>query len=259
MGYAVNKYRAELHVHTVLSPCAEVEMIPPLIIRSALEDEINLLAITDHNSTGNIAAVIEAAVGTGIIVLPGMEVQTREEVHLLCLFDTLDQASAWQQLVDAALPDMKNDPEHFGEQFVVDATGDFISREERLLLNSTHLSLDDAVAAVHNLGGLAIPAHINRKAFGLIQMLGFIPPEIPFDALEISRHITPADFIASQPFPVILPLIQSGDVHRLDEFIGRILFTLEKPTVCEIRKALLKLDERDYEFNFQIDKSHVSL
>lgn len=255
----MNRYRAELHVHTVLSPCADVEMIPPFIVQSALDLGINLLAITDHNATANIEAVMIAARGTGLHVLPGMEVQTREEVHLLCLFDELDQVNAWQATIDRSMPDMNNDIEHFGEQFVVDSTGDFIRREERLLLNSIKISLDEAVAEVQSMGGLAIPAHINRKAFGLIQMLGFVPPEIPFDALEISRHISPDAFMAAQPKTFSAPIIQSGDVHRLDEFIGRMMFELEEPKICEFRKAFRKLGERNYNFDFQIDKSHVSL
>jgi predicted transcriptional regulator len=97
-------YRAELHVHTVLSPCAQVEMIPPLIVRSALENHINLIAITDHNHTANIGAVQKAASGTGLVVLPGIEIQTREEVHVVCLFDTLEQAQSFQAFVDQTLP-----------------------------------------------------------------------------------------------------------------------------------------------------------
>src|ERR1041385_6788538 len=96
----MNQYRAELHVHTVLSPCAGVEMIPPVIVDEALAHGINLIAITDHNQTANISAVMEAAQGTGLTVLPGMELQTSEEVHVLCLFDGLDQAEAWQRRVD---------------------------------------------------------------------------------------------------------------------------------------------------------------
>jgi 3',5'-nucleoside bisphosphate phosphatase len=121
-------YRAELHVHTVLSPCAQVEMIPPLIVRSALENHINLIAITDHNHTANIAAVQKAAAGQlGLVVLPGMEIQTREEVHILCLFDSLEQAHSLQAFVDQKLPYINNNADFFGEQFVVDETGDFIS------------------------------------------------------------------------------------------------------------------------------------
>ncbi|RPH69697.1 PHP domain-containing protein, partial [bacterium] len=97
-------YRAELHVHTVLSPCADVEMIPPFIIQTAVETGINLIAITDHNATANIPAVISAAKGSGVSVLSGMELQTKEEVHLLCLFDSYEQASQMQSYVDLHLP-----------------------------------------------------------------------------------------------------------------------------------------------------------
>ena len=123
----MKKFRADLHVHTVLSPCAEVEMIPPLIVQEALERGIHLIAITDHNATGNIRAVMEAAQGTDLTVLPGMELQTREEVHLLCLFETIEQAETWQKVVDSILPDRSNNPEFFGEQFIVDASWRFYS------------------------------------------------------------------------------------------------------------------------------------
>src|SRR5512139_2660318 len=100
---------SDLHVHTVLSPCAEVEMIPPLIVRQAIQLGLEIIAITDHNSAGNAAAVIEAAAGSGLTVLPGMEVQSREEVHLICLFDRVEQALGWQEQVLSALPDLEND------------------------------------------------------------------------------------------------------------------------------------------------------
>jgi 3',5'-nucleoside bisphosphate phosphatase len=134
-------YRAELHVHTVLSPCAGVEMIPPLIVREALERGLDLIAITDHNATANIAAVMQAARGTELTVLAGMELQTREEVHLLCLFDSIEQADEWQKKIDGLLPNTPNNIEFFGEQFVVDPTGEFIRREPRLLLNSVNIEL----------------------------------------------------------------------------------------------------------------------
>ncbi len=231
-------YTAELHVHTVVSPCAAVEMIPPLIVDEALSRGINLIAITDHNTTANVAAVQEAARETGLAVLPGMELQTKEEIHLLCLFDTLEQAEAWQAHVDIHLPDRPNNIDYFGEQFVVDAAGDFIRREPRLLITSANLSLENAVAGVHRLGGLAIPAHVNRKAFSLFANLGFLPPDVPVDGLEISRHITPDE--ARRQFPQLqhYPLIQSGDVHFLHEFLGANRFTIARPTIAELKLAL---------------------
>ena len=150
-------FRADLHVHTVLSPCAEVEMIPPLIVQKALEMNINLIAITDHNATGNINAVMEAAQGTDLTVLPGMELQTREEVHLLCLFDTLEQAETWQKVVDSILPKLSNNSDFFGEQYIVDASGEFIRHEERLLIVSAEIGLDEAAEQVHVLGGFRHP------------------------------------------------------------------------------------------------------
>jgi PHP family Zn ribbon phosphoesterase len=237
-------YRAELHVHTVVSPCADIEMIPPLIVQEALAREIKLLAITDHNTGANVGAVKQAAAGADLAILPGMELQTREEVHLLCLFDTMTQLKAWQVQVDAHMPLLENNIDFFGEQFVVDETGEFIRRETQLLLTSANMSLKEAVIGVMDLGGLAIPAHVNRQAFSLIANLGLVPTDVPFEALEISRHITPAE--ACQKFPQLkgFPLIQNGDVHRLNEFLGATFFQLAAPTIAELRLAFLNRNGR---------------
>jgi len=184
----LKEFRADLHVHTVLSPCAEIEMLPPLIISEAKSCGIDLIAITDHNSSANILAVQKAALDMGITVLPGMELQTKEEVHVLCLFDSIDQIQEFQDIVDQKLPAIKNRPDFFGEQLVVDEFGDFIRKEERLLISSTSLSITEAFKLVDGIGGILIPAHVNRKAYGLLEILGFVPGDIPFPALEISRH-----------------------------------------------------------------------
>jgi len=239
---------AELHAHTVLSPCAEVEMIPPLIVQEALARGINVVAITDHNACANVAAVQQAAAGAGLVVLPGMEVQTREEVHVLCLFDTLPQALAWEAEVRAALPPLENEAEHFGEQFVVDAAGDFIRRETQLLLTSTRFSIEEICQRVERLGGLTIPAHVDRKAFGLIANLGLVPPDLPIAALEVSRHLHP--FEAPKKYPQLkgYPLLQGGDAHRLEEMLGANVFRLEAPTVAEIRLALQRTNDREVSY-----------
>lgn len=240
----MKSYRADLHVHTVLSPCAQIEMIPPLIVREALEQGIQLIAITDHNSTRNIASVQKAASGTGLVVLPGMELQTREEVHVLCLFDTLAQAEAFQKEVDLALPAIPNQPDFFGEQFVVDETGDFIASEERLLITSTHFSLREAWEKVTSLGGIYIPAHVNRKTFGLIYNLGLVPEDFPILALEISRHTTPAKAVVEFPQVRGYPLIQNGDVHGLDEFLGSNIYSIEETTTAELSLAMVGKESR---------------
>lgn len=244
MSDQLKPYRAELHVHTVLSPCAEVEMIPPLIVQQALDNGIDILAITDHNATANIRAVQKAAEGTALVVLAGMELQTVEEVHSLCIFEDTSQAEIFQKIVSQALPPLKNDPDHFGEQFVVDETGDFIRREEQLLILSTEMTLTQAWRFVNEMGGIFIPAHVNRKAFGLLENLGFIPQDIPLSAVEISRHLNSKE--AVQKFPQLFgyTLLKGGDAHRLDELLGVNEFTLAAPTFAEIKLAVHSFEGR---------------
>jgi hypothetical protein len=223
-------------------------MIPPLIVETALERGIQLIAITDHNATANIASVQKAAAGKELVVWAGMELQTKEEVHVLCLFDTLEQSQALQDFVSSRLPAMENRPDYFGEQFVVDETGEFVRRETQLLLTSADITLKEAWEQVTSLGGLLIPAHVNRKAFGLIANLGLVPDDIPIQVLEISRHLDPEN--AASTFPQIkgYPLIQNGDVHRLEEFLGANEYHLEKPTIAELRLAVDGLEGRSYNF-----------
>ena len=241
----MRKIRADLHVHTVLSPCAEIEMIPPLIVQNALGKNIDLIAITDHNASENVRAVQKAAQATKLTVLPGMEVQSREDVHLLTLFETIDALETWQAEVDKSLPDLQNQADFFGEQFVVDETGEFIRRDTRLLLTSTHFSIDEIFDRVNSLGGMVIPAHVERTSYGLLPSLGLISEKWNLPALEISRHTTPQK--AMELFPALhkYALIQSGDVHRLDEFLGSTIFTLASLTLMEMRMAFNHIEGRE--------------
>lgn len=231
-------------------------MIPPLIVECALDNGIHLIAITDHNSSSNFLAVQRAAKDTPLIVLPGVELQTREEVHSLCLFDNYSQVLQFQEIIDTSLPNFKNQPEHFGEQFIVDETGDFIRREERLLLSSTELTLKVAWQFVTKIGGLFIPAHVNRKAFGLIENLGFMPTDIKVNAVEISRHLSTAEALLKFPQLKGYPLVQNGDVHRLNEFLGSLILTIADSTISEINLALsgsqgrsFTISERTVDYN----------
>jgi PHP family Zn ribbon phosphoesterase len=242
-------FRVDLHVHTVLSPCAEIEMLPLLIVEEANRRGIQVIAITDHNATANIQAVMLAAAGTGLTVLPGMELQTREEVHVLALFQNLEDVTRLQTIVDERLPHLKNDPEHFGVQLVVDQAGEILSQEDRLLITSANISIEEAVNLIRLNHGLAIPAHVNRKGYGLIQTLGFVPEEVNVPALEISRHIQPSQ--AYQIYPQIrkYPLIQNGDVHCLDDFLGATIFSVETPSLREMELALAGLEGRSFRVN----------
>ena len=176
---------------------------------------------------------------------------------MLCLFDDLPAVQAFQVQVDERLPNNPNRPEFFGEQFVVDETGDFIRREDRLLLDSTSLSLEDAVQLVHNHRGLAIPAHIDRRAYGLIANLGFIPPRAEFDAVEVSRKLRIDQVAEAIPGVSRFPIIQSGDVHYLADFLGAIYLTIAEPSIAEIRLALHNKEGRS--LSYHIDQEHAAL
>lgn len=228
----------DLHVHTLLSPCADIEMIPPFIVSHAQDLGVGAIAITDHNSAANVRAVVRAAQGTRVVVFPGMEVQTREEVHVLCLFDEVEQAEEWQEAVFAALPDLPNREEFFGAQYVVDAAGEYVRTEDRLLSTSTLLSIEQVVERVHELGGACLPAHVDRPSFSLLGNLGFVPPGLPVDGLELSRVAVPQRLLALHPSLAGYGLIVNSDAHRLAEMGARTCVRVTSPTVSELRMAL---------------------
>lgn len=235
-------------------------MIPHLIVQAASSGGIDLIAITDHNSSANVCAVQKAAQGTSLAVLPGMELQTREEVHLLCLFDEMKQLDELQERVDQILPPRINDIDYFGEQFIVDETGDFIGRENRLLISSCQIDFEEAIAFVNDLDGLAIPAHVDRKAYGLFTNLGFLPAGVDVPAMEISPHTPVSKAHQNFPIPAGIPVIVGGDVHNLDDFLGATEFYLHAPTIQEIKLALTGSQGRTYRIRTEyVDNQHTDV
>lgn len=237
--------RADLHIHTVLSPCAEVEMLPPLIVERALEQHLDLVAITDHNASANVSAVMDAARDTGVKVWAGIEVQTREEVHVLCLFDTVRQLRALQADLELGLPQRLNLPEKLGEQFIVDATGDFMAREERLLLQSANITLEELVREVNALHGLAIPAHIDRAENGLIPLLGFVPLGLAVPALEISANVSAQDARIKFRLPAQYAIVRGSDAHWLDA-IGSAITEFDLDGTRSVANVARALREKRY-------------
>lgn len=238
--------RADLHVHTVLSVCAEVEMIPPLIVRRALDLGLGIIAITDHNAAANCAAVIQATEGTGLHVLPGVEAQTREEVHVVCLFDTVEQALTWQGTLFDHMPDRRYDERTFGSQLVVDASGDIVRMEHRLLLTASDLTLEDVVTRVRALGGVAIPAHVDRPAFGLLANLGLVPEDLQAPALELFRLTSPDEARRRWPQLARWPLYRSGDAHCLSDMAAGLRVRVKAVSVAELEMAFKQEDGRSY-------------
>ena len=184
-----------------------------------------------------------------MIVLPGMELQTREEVHLLCLFDTLEQLAAWQSLVDEHLPPLENDIEYFGEQFVVDADGDFIRRETAAAADFGRPVAGRSDRGSERDRGAGDPGAHRSQGERPAGNLGLCARRMPpIDALEISRHIT-VD-VAPLRYPQIrgYPLVQDGDAHRLNEFLGVNEFVIESPTIAELKMALRRENGRAHRF-----------
>ena len=230
---------ADLHVHTALSPCAGDEMTPPAIVARALDEGLAMIAICDHNSARNAAAVQEAA-GDRLAVLAGMEVTTAEECHVVGLFPDAGAAAAAGLQVEATLPPADDGYEaFFGEQPLLDAFGAEVGREPLALATATTLDVDAAVAVIHRHGGLAVAAHIDRRSFGVIGQLGFFPGEAGFDAVEVSRHV-PEDAASEAPFRVHgLPLVHSSDAHFLSDIgVARTAVRCERPGYDELVLAL---------------------
>lgn len=229
-------YKADLHVHTCLSPCAEVKMSPTTIVKRAKARSVHILGICDHNSAENAPAALEAARRHGVHVLPGMEVTSSEEVHLLALFDALEPVRQLQEIVYRHLPG-ENDEEAFGMQVVVNADDEVLCFNRRLLIGATTLRVEEIVKEIRSLGGLAVAAHIDRESFSLIGQLGFIPDDLALDALEISPALSYED--AMRRYSPSLPLLHASDAHKEEE-IGRCCtrFLVEKASIGEIKKAL---------------------
>jgi len=229
---------ADLHLHTVASACAEPEMTPPAIAARARELCLDLIAVTDHHCVENVEAVMRAGAARGLSVLPGMEVQTREEVHVLCLFEGLDAARDWQAWVWAHLPDLPNREAFFGVQRIVDAAGTRVGTNARLLQTSVNLGFEQVLARATASGVLALPAHVDRPRYSLFANLGMVPAGVSLAAAEISRHLTAAEARARFPGLAGLALIQSGDAHRLAEMTNATRLRVAAPTLAELRLAL---------------------
>lgn len=240
-------FRADMHIHSCLSPCGDWEMSPKRIIEKSLEKKLDIIGICDHNSAENVEAVIRAGSRNNIRVIPGLEICSKEEVHVLSFFETTGQALLMQEYIYGSLPG-KNSPDTFGYQIIADEN-DYVSGEnERLLIGATTLKLKDIVDRIHYLGGLCIASHVDRPVFGIISQLGFIPPELPLDGVEISWRIKPSEAIKQFPDIKKFPFIVSSDAHFTAN-IGQATtrFFMAEPTLDEIRLALTGQNERRVE------------
>ena len=219
------QFKADLHIHSCLSPCASLEMSPSAIAAKASSEGLNLIALVDHNSALNAPAFAEACrrIG-GLCPLFGLELTTAEEVHILCLFDNPDSAMEFGGYVYDLLPDIRNKADKFGDQVYVDADDNIIGEVEKFLGVAADISFEKAGRLVHESGGLFIPAHIDRDVYGLLHQIGYLP-DYPFDAVEVSRHYLrrgydPAAICGKYPY------LSASDSHYLDT-VGSVVNLIE--------------------------------
>ncbi len=230
--------RADLHIHTCLSPCGDWDMTPSAIIRQCSRNNLSMIAVCDHNASENCEPAVTLGEKVGIRVFPGMEICSSEEVHLLSIFDTLEQVRAMQVYVYDHLTG-ENNPELFGYQVIANEHDEVEGENEHWLAGALSVGLYEIVKKVKSLNGLAILSHVDRPAFGVISQLGFVPPDLPVDGLEVSYRADPKKLDPLLIGQGKFSCITSSDAHYIHEIgVASTKFAIASRCVDEIRMAL---------------------
>jgi len=235
----LREYRADLHIHSILSPCTDLtEMSPRAIIERSVQVGLDMIAVCDHNSCENMPAFRELSRATNLVVLAGIEITSQEEIHILGVFDKEESAFGVQEVIYNHLPG-ENDEETFGYQVVVNGQDEIVTFNKKLLIGATTLTVETIVELIHSREGVAIASHIDREAYSVIGQLGFIPPGLALDGLEFSPRITLEEVHPRFPQCTGYPLITSSDAHSLSD-IGKssTTFLVEEVSVKELKMAL---------------------
>lgn len=232
-------FRADLHTHTVLSPCGDLEMSPKNIIAEAKKREIDIIGITDHNSTKNSRVAKEIGEEHGVFVLCGAEVTTNEEIHVLTFFEDFEKLNCFQKYLDEYLIPIKNDVQKFGYQVIVDNEDVILGYEDKLLINALDRNIYQIEKRVHELEGILILAHIDRSRNSIIGQIGFIPDDLKVDAIELSKYVNKIDYVKQNNYLSKYPIVQSSDAHYTKDIASvHTVFEIDKPSFKEIKLAL---------------------
>ena len=243
----MNRFRADLHNHTFLSPCGDIGMVPSFIIGAALRKRYDIIGITDHNTTVQGREIRRIVGGGEPYILCGAEITTREEVHCLAFADSDDSLDALQRFLDDSLPHIPGNEDVFGYQLAVDEHDNVIYEAPYLLVSAIDRSLEEVAVFVSSIGGIFIPAHIDKPQNSVISQLGFVPPDLPFDALEISARCDLDGLLERNPCLRKLnpTFIRSSDAHYPDDFCkAATYFNMPGRSFREIRMALDGVDGR---------------
>lgn len=211
----MKNYFFDLHLHSCLSPCGSEDMTPSNLAAMCALAGYDIVALTDHNTVGNCAAFCRAAERRGLLALPGMELTTAEEVHVVCLFADLGQAQAFSELVRSRLPRRNNIPEFFGHQLLMDENDCLLGEETAMLAGASDIGLHETAGLVRSYSGVAYPAHIDRDSFSVLSNLGFWDHNMGFPLAELSRQHPPE--LLLRPDLADLRFITASDAHYLDQ------------------------------------------
>lgn len=241
----LHPYKADLHIHTVLSPCGDLEMSPSNIVDRALARGLDMIAISDHNTTRQVKVTQKVGRDRGLFVLGGVEVTSQEEAHCLAFFATDAQLDEFQLFLDEHLPKIPNDEDRFGYQLIVDENEEIVGEEEFHLLNGIDVDIEGIYEEVHRIGGLFVPAHVNKGSTSLMSQLGFIPPDIKADGLEINKFTTKEEFLKKNAYLKKFGFITDSDAHFVDNIgdVYNVLY-MEHRNFDEFHKALQGIDGR---------------
>ncbi len=210
------KFFYDFHLHSCLSPCGDDDMTPYNLVNMAKLLGYDIIALTDHNSCRNAASAVRAGEQAGLVVIPGMELCTQEEAHVVCLFPDVPSAEAFEEFVREKSLKIPNRPEIFGRQLVMDAQDRILGEEERLLINATQIGVDHVLREARRFGGTAFPAHVDKPAYSVIASLGAIPPEAGFRTAEISFSGDPEKLLQTNPELSGLFILRNSDAHYLE-------------------------------------------
>lgn len=216
------KFYYDLHIHSCLSPCADDSMTPASIAGMAKLGGLDICALTDHNSVKNCPAFSCACDFYGVIPLFGMELTTSEDVHMICLFSSLDTASEFGSFVDTVKIGYRNKPDIFGRQLIMDEDDNVIGEEENLLINAAAVGIDEAYRRVVSLGGACYPAHIDREANGIISVLGAFPEDSGFTSYELNSENDFDFYVRKYPHIANLRRVVCSDAHYIPDINDRM-------------------------------------
>ncbi len=233
------KLAYDLHIHSCLSPCASDDMTPANIVGMAAIKGLDVIAVTDHNSCKNCRAVLEMAKEYGVIAIPGMEINTMEEVHAVCLFQDLESAMEFDAYVYQRLLDFPNNEAIFGFQEIYDENDCCVGKEPKLLISAVDISFDDLVDLVKQYNGTMFPAHIDKNANSLISNLGFVPPDSKFKSIEVKNMAHLNELILKNPYLEGCCILQNSDAHTLEDIHeADYLLEVEEKNITSILKKL---------------------